>query len=215
MELLLHVSAKLILGFLTLFIMTKLIGGREVKQLTVFDFISAIVLSELVGNVLFSEKANALHMIYAIVVWSFLILIVDKITMKSNKARKFLDGEPDIIIEQSKIDKGILKKHNMDINELLSLLRQKDVFSIREVDVAFLEPNGSISIMKSKTSPKNKLGVPLIIDGQIVQAGVEKIGKSELWIEKEIKSQGYRHVGQILLAEYMEGEALHIQEQSP
>ncbi|PZE21581.1 DUF421 domain-containing protein [Paenibacillus xerothermodurans] len=210
MELFLHLSVKLVVGFIALFIMTKLIGAREVKQLTVFDFISAIVLSELVGNVLFVEQANAMHMIYAIAVWGSLIIIIDQITLKSSKARKLLDGEPDIIIEQAKINKSTLKKHNMDINELLSLLRQKDVFTVREVRLAFLEPNGSLSLIRYNAE---QLAVPVIIDGNIAETALNRIGKDQMWLDAEIKRQGYQHAGQILLAEYMEGEALHIQPQ--
>ncbi len=217
LELFLHLTIKLIIGFLVLFIVTKFIGGREVKQLTVFDFISAIVLSELVGNVLYNDEANAFHMIFAISFWALLIFLVDRITLKSRKTRKLLDGEPLLIIEQSKIDKAILKKNNMDLNELLSLLRQKDIFSIREVTFGFLEPNGSLSIMKNSnpnnTSNQAALSVPLIIDGQLVQQGIQKIGKDKRWLEEKLQEQGFHQVEQIFYAEYKAGEELFVQQQ--
>ena len=219
METFFHIFIKLLVGFVSLFVATKLIGGREVKQLTVFDFISAIVLSELVGNVLYADDSNAFHMIFAIVTWAILIISIDKITLKFKKSRPLLDGEPHLIIEQGIIDKSILKKHRIDLTELLSLLRQKDIFSIKEVAYAFIEPNGSISVLKQPQPESSQTGtpslpVPLIMDGELSKQALKKINKEEQWLLKRLHAQGYERVEQIFYGEYNEGEKLHLQEQT-
>lgn len=148
MEIYAQIAIKLAIGFLLLFLVTKKIGGREIKNLNAFDFISAIVLSELVGNALYAEELHIGHMLFTIAIWVSLIISIDKITMKSNTIRDLVDGKPNILIKNGSIDKNQLKKNNMDLNELLSLLRQKDIFSVGDIEFAFLEPNGTISFVR-------------------------------------------------------------------
>ncbi|MFC4102076.1 DUF421 domain-containing protein [Paenibacillus xanthanilyticus] len=105
----LQLTIKLVVGFVVLFVVTKFIGGRELRQLNVFDFISAIVLSELVGNVLYQDEVNALHMSYALLLWTTLIYLIDKITLKFDNTRKLLDGETELVVEEGIINKMVLK----------------------------------------------------------------------------------------------------------
>lgn len=212
-----HLSTKLLVGFIVLFIATKFIGGRELRQLNVFDFISAIVLSELVGNVLYQEDVQSFHMIYSVLFWTFLIYIIDKVTLKSRKARRFLDGEPDLVIEHSQFNKSILDKHRMDLNELLGLLREKDIFSVREVEYAFIEPDGNLSVIRAnretQTVYKPVLPRVLILDGDIAKRTLARIGKDTDWLLSEISKQGFSSPKQIFYGEFIEGCELLLQRQ--
>ena len=214
----LHLLIKLAVGFAALFAATKLIGGREVKQLTVFDFISAIVLSELVGNVLYQDEATALHMVFAIAVWTLLIIGIDTVTMHSRPARRLFDGEPDLIIEKGHIDKSVLKKHHLDLNELMSLLRQKEVFAVRDVVYAFLEPNGSLTLVRSKAGEESgedavSLSMPVIVDGHASHGALARLGKDVDWLERQVTSLGFGRIKDVFYAECREGGSLHIQSQ--
>jgi uncharacterized membrane protein YcaP (DUF421 family) len=205
----LHLSIKLLAGFIILFIATKFIGGRELRQLNVFDFISAIVLSELVGNVLFQKDIHVLNMVYAVFFWTAMIYLIDKITIKSPRARHFLDGEPDLVIEGSNIDKRILGKHEMDLNELLGLLREKDIFTVREVEYAFIEPDGQLSVIKKKfegiSEEKPVLPRALILDGEIAKDTLDRMGKDDGWLQNEIAKQGFSSPKQVFYGEFIEG----------
>lgn len=217
MALYLHLLIKLSVGFAALFVATKSIGGREVKQLTVFDFISAIVMSELVGNVLFQEEATALHMVFAVAVWTLLIIGVDTVTMRSRAARRLFDGEPELIIEKGRIDKTVLKKHHLDLNELMSLLRQKEIFAVRDVAYAFLEPNGSLTLVRDGASGEaeeaRSLSMPLIVDGHASHGALMRLGKDMAWLERQLRDRGFERVRDVFYAECRKEGPLHIQSQ--
>ncbi len=142
---------KLIVGFIALFLVTRFIGGRELKHLTIFDFISAIVLTDLVGSMLYDKHVNVLSMVYSLIFWTLLNFAIDKTTLRSRKLRRFFDGTAKMVIFDNRIDKSILREHRIDLHELLSLLREKNVFSVREVRYAFLEPNGSLNVIKEES----------------------------------------------------------------
>ncbi|MFP3339337.1 DUF421 domain-containing protein, partial [Micrococcus sp. SIMBA_131] len=80
--------------------------------------------------------------------WGVLMYVVEWIAPKFRGAREILEGNPSIVINHGKINRQQLKKSKLDINQLKNLLRQKDVFSFREVEFAILETNGSISVLK-------------------------------------------------------------------
>lgn len=212
-----HLTVKLLVGFTVLFFVARFIGGRELKKLNVFDFISAIVLSELVGNVLYQEDVNAVHMSYALIFWTLLIYLIDKIKLKAAKARQILDGEPGLVVEKGRINKEVLKKQRLDLNELLGLLREKGVFSLREVEYAFIEVNGNLSVMKAKQAAGNPdhplLPAPLILDGYIISKSLDRIGRDREWVQQTIAEHGFDSVEQIFYAEYLEGQELLIQGQ--
>lgn len=213
-----QLTIKLVVGFIVLFVVTKFIGGRELRQLNVFDFISAIVLSELVGNVLYQKEVNSLQMAFALLLWTSLIYLIDKITLKFGKTRKLLDGETELVIEEGTIDKLVLRKHRMEINELLGMLREKDIFSLREVRFAFIEPDGNLSVVRGEQIQYGKGGLdglptPLILDGEIIQRSLVRIKKSEEWLRNELVKQSITDVHTIFYAEYLKGYGLTVQMQ--
>lgn len=212
----LHLTIKLVVGFIALFVATKFIGGRELRQLNVFDFISAIVLSELVGNVLYQDDVNALQMSFAILFWTMLIYVIDKITLKFGKTRKFLDGESELVIEDGIIDRMVLKKHRLELNEFLGMLREKDVFSIREVRFAFIEPDGNLSVIKGEKieyggGSLKDLPTPLIMDGRLIHKALFRIGKSEEWLRSELQKESIGEFQEVFYAEYLVGYGILVQ----
>ncbi|TLS52369.1 DUF421 domain-containing protein [Paenibacillus antri] len=214
-----QLTIKLAVGFIALFLVTKFIGGRELKHLTIFDFISAIVLSELVGSMLYDEEINVLYMIYSLTFWTLLNYAIDKLTLKARKARKFFDGDIELVVKNNVIDKAILRKHRIDLHEFLSLLREKDVYSIREVGYAFLEPNGGLNVIKGDSVNKGRIAkdlllpLPVIMDGQIIENALGLLGKDRTWLREEIGKFGFSQASELFYAEYIEGQGLFVQAQ--
>ena len=152
-----------------------------------------------------------------------MIFIVELLSQKSLLFRKVSEGKPSVLIHNGIINREQLKKNHMNINQLQSLLRQSETFSIREVAYCYLEANGSISILKK--TPKQKLQqediqlppktvyvpVTLIRDGELLQDELVEIGKGSDWLEKELKNQGINDVRDVFLAEWLEGEGLFVQ----
>ncbi|MEC3882290.1 DUF421 domain-containing protein [Halobacillus litoralis] len=214
----LQITLETLFGFTALFIMTKLLGKTQITQITAFDFISALVLGELVGNALYDEEVGILDVGFAILLWTILILTTEVITQKFKGTRKILEGSPSLVIYKGKIDRDQLKKNKLDLNQLQHLLRSKDVFSIQEVQYAVLETDGTISVLKSSqyqnvTRDDMNLApqpVPLprtiISDGEVVWDNLKEAGLDEKWLKDQLRAQNFNDPAEIMYAEHKEGE---------
>ncbi|MDM5226550.1 DUF421 domain-containing protein [Cytobacillus sp. NJ13] len=219
----LHIISVLVIGYIFLFIMAKLLGKTQITQITPFDFISAIVLGELVGNALYDQETGIPEIFFAVAVWGILIYATEILTQKFKRARKLLEGEPSIVIKKGKIVYEELKKNHLDINQLQHLLRSKDVFSIRECEYAILETDGTVSAFKKPLYstptiqdlhlPINMIELPvtLILDGEVIWDNLKSINWDETKLINEINNNGANNVKDVLYAEWKKGEALHVQ----
>ncbi|TCT15703.1 uncharacterized membrane protein YcaP (DUF421 family) [Natranaerovirga pectinivora] len=217
-----QLTIELIIGFFALFLITKVTRKSQINQITPFDFISAIVLGELLGNAIYDEKTSIWFILYALMLWGTLMYIIEFITQKFKGTRKFLEGEPAIIVRNGQIDYKVMKKEKFDINELLSLLRQKDVFSIREIEYAILEQSGNISVLKKyqymtpTTEDLNLvfksicLPTTLVLDGEVLTEHLYKIGYDEKWLRNEIDRFGINKIEDVFYADWKQDEGIHV-----
>lgn len=217
-----YTVTELVIGFMALFVITKMIGKRQLSQITPFDFISAIVLGELLGNAIYDKEIGLIYILSTLLLWGVLMLLVEIVTQKFKKTRSFLEGNPSIVIRNGIIDRKELKKNKMDINELLNMLRQKDVFSIREVEYGILESNGKLSVLKKSkyaqpTSEdlnisKKPVYLPTVIisDGEILLDNLKDSGFDEKWLKKQLNKKGFRAAKEVFYAEWKRDEGMHI-----
>ena len=209
-----HTAIELTVGYISLFIVTKLLGKMTITQITLFDFISALVLGDLVGNALYNEHIKIKEIIFTVFFWGFLVYIVQLITQKSFRLRTLLEGRPSIVIHEGKICYNELKKNRLDLSQLQHMLRAKDSFSVSEVEYAILETDGSLSILKKSdyaaptksdhnmpNQPPN-LPVTLISDGRLIRENLQRSGMNETWLQQELDKQGIRKYSEVLLAEW-------------
>src|SRR5690554_2631897 len=105
-----QIFIELVTGYFCLFFIMKLMGKNQMTQITPFDFISALILGELVGNAIYDNDIKLPKIIFAVLVWGLLIYFIEILTQKSKRLRKFFEGEPSIIIRKGKINYKLLKK---------------------------------------------------------------------------------------------------------
>lgn len=201
----------------------KIVGKKIINQITPFTFIAAIVLGELLGNALYDEKVGILYIIYSMVLWAILLLIVEILGQKFLKLRLLFDGKPSVLVRDGVINREQLKKNRMNINQLQSLLRQSETFSIREVAYCYLESNGSLSILKKtpyqKTTredfnkPLKQVHVPVTIirDGELLLDELIDIGKNEEWLMVQLKTHNITDIRYVFLAEWLENDGMFVQ----
>lgn len=216
------IAMKVIVGFISLYFILLITGRTSISQLSPFHFIFILMLDDFLGHVIYENKVSIFKYFFAVGLWTLLMIILEFITMKYTKIRFKLQGKPTIIIKDGKLDRNAAKKSKLDANQILSLLRQKSVFSVREVEVAILELNGQISVaLKSKYDkpkmedfnlPEKKVDLPitLIIDGTIIRDNLYENGLDEKWLKNELNVLGYNDVKSIFHAEWKESEGLHI-----
>ncbi|MEC1549930.1 DUF421 domain-containing protein [Bacillus rugosus] len=218
----LNVAIELVCGLVILFAILKFLGKTQFSQLTPFDFISALILGELVGNAVYDHEIKIKEIIYASLLWGLLIYLIELITQKLKGTRKFLEGEPNIVIHKGKLKYKMLKKNKLDINQLQSLLRQKGCFSIQEVEYAILETNGMISVLPKADfdKPTRKdmnlstkdvsLPITLILDGEIVFDNLVEAGVDEQWLKQSLQKRGVEKVEDVLYAEWHANQPLYV-----
>lgn len=217
-----QLTLELIFGFFGLLLITRFLGKTQITQLTAFDFISALILGELLGNAIYDDDTGVVKVLFAVTVWGLLIFAIQIVTQKSITLRNFIEGNPSLVIQKGVLNRQELKKNRMNINELQTLLREKDVFSVREVDYAILEQNGSLTVMrkpefdtptlKDLKIPSTSKSLPMVLvsDGIILNPELQKIGKNESWLKAKLKKQGYVNIDNILLAEWREEDGLYV-----
>jgi len=216
-------TIELLLGFFALLILMKLMGRSSITEATPFDFVSTLVLGEFVGNALFSNDVDPWKMLYSILCWGVLILIIDVITLKINRTRAIFESNPSIVINNGIIDRAVMKKNKLDMNRLQSMLREKDIFSLREVEYAIIEPNGQVSVIQKPIYDSvNKgdlnlsiqsisLPVTLISDGVLIKQNFTLIDKEPEWLENELEKRNISSIRDIMIAEWRQGDGLFIQ----
>src|SRR4051812_8353042 len=109
------IAIELVVGYLALFTITKILGKGTISQLTPFDFIAAVLLGELVGNAIFDQEVKVQHLLYGLLIWFLLVYGTELITQKLKSTRQLLEGEPEIVIRQGKIQREVLRKNKLDI----------------------------------------------------------------------------------------------------
>lgn len=203
--------------------LTKILGKTEITQITTFDFVSVLVLGELVGNALYDDKIGIPEILSAVGIWGFLIYLTEFLTQKFRASRALFEGKPSIIINRGKIDYNEIKKNHLDLNQLQHLLRVKDIFSISECYYAILETDGTISAMKKQmfsTPTKQDLNLPLqhtalpisvIMDGEIIKENLPLVNYDMEKLNQELKRLGIASHKDVLYAEWQENMPLYIQ----
>ncbi|MBG9541263.1 membrane protein, partial [Cytobacillus firmus] len=191
-------------------------------QLTPFHLVFVLVLGDFLGNTIYENKVGIFHFLYAIGLWTLLMLGIEFLTLKNKSTRSLLLGDPNIIIRDGIMDRKLLKKNKLDVNQVLSILRQNQVFSVREVKYGILEANGQISILlQSKYQKPDKqdlsllespvyLPTALIIDGEVLRDNLHELGFDQQWLDNQLTTNGYDNVKRILYADWRENEGIHI-----
>lgn len=218
-----YLTIEIITGFFLLFIIVKFVGKKIINQITPFTFIASIVLGELLGNALYDHQIGVFYIIYSMGLWAILLFVVEYLGQKYLSFRGIVEGKPSALIKNGIIDREELRKNRMNINQLQSLLRQSETFSIREVAFCYLEANGSISILKKTKYQKTTqedfnmfvkpvyVPVTLIRDGEVLWDEVKDLGFDEDWLRAQLSSQKVSEYKTIFLAEWLEDDGLFVQ----
>ena len=197
----LEVSYRAIISLVTLFLITKILGKKQVSQLSLFDYVIGISIGNFAAEVTINLEAEWINGVVAVLIFGLVAYFVSIITMKSIVARRFFMGSPTIVIQNGKIIKESLKKVKFDINDLLEECRNNNVFDLNQINYALMEANGKLSILLKpeylpltpkdmKLNPeKNGLVANVIIDKKIMQENLKQMNKDDKWLLKELKTK--------------------------
>jgi uncharacterized membrane protein YcaP (DUF421 family) len=202
-----------VMAFGILLIMARIMGKKQVSHLTFFDYCVGITIGSIAASMAVDQNIKLSNGVIALILWGIIPIILGYLGMKSKVLLTITDGKADVIIEKGKILERNLRKNNMAVEELLLLLREKDIFKLEDVEMAVFETNGQLSVLKKTEvqpiTPQN-LGMKLepehgptivISDGQIMKNSLAKLGYSREWLLGEVQKQGALDISDVFLAQ--------------
>ncbi|MFJ7939388.1 DUF421 domain-containing protein [Peribacillus sp. NPDC096622] len=187
---------------IVLFLITKVLGKKQLSQLSFFEYVTGITIGNVGAELATKVEGNIMYGVLSILVFAIAPYIAGLISLKSKTFRDLIEGKASVFIKDGKVMEDNLKKEKYTIDELLGLLRKKDVFDISEVEFALLEANGDFSVMLKKQNqpitPKD-LNLPvaavkepqtIIMDGHILDEPLSTIGLNRHWLHTELDKLG-------------------------
>ena len=192
---------RVIILYLFVTIAIRIMGKRNIGELQPTELVITLLLSEFASIPIEDNSIPLINSIIPVMVLISLEIINSVISMKSTKFRSLSDGNEIFIIKNGQLDQKQLKKLRLTVDDVLSALRQKDVFDINEVAYALIETNGTLSVLlkpQFQNSTKKDVNVkiknagftsPVIIDGVIVKKNLKNSGLSKKEVEKLLEKK--------------------------
>lgn len=174
------ICLKTIMLYFVIIICYRIMGKKEVGELSIVDFIVTILIAEIAAICIENYKKSILVSLIPIISLVFIQIFLSYVTLKNSKLRNLIDGKPSVIIKKGKVLFSEMSKIRYSLDDLISQLREKGIKSIEDVDYAILENSGSLSVFqKEKEYP-----MPIIVDGVIDYDVLKEINKDTVWIHK-------------------------------
>lgn len=208
MENLLIIFFRTLLMYFAILIIFRLMGKREIGELSVLDLVVFIMIGEMAVVAIENHNEPVVNTLLPMVVLLGIQIALALFSLRSNRFRKLIDGKPSILISKGKIDEKEMRKQRYNFDDLLMQLRSKDIDNIADVEFAILETSGELSVVK-KSKNKNKPASytePLIVGGEIQQNNLKKSNKTEAWLRSELQKRGYGDISRISFCSYQDGE---------
>lgn len=214
-------GASALLSIAVLFLLAKLMGTKQVSQMTMFDYVVGITIGSIAAE-LATELEEPLRPLTALIVYGVTAVVISILTNKFLRARSMVTGKPLVLLENGVIYRENLKKARLDLNEFLTYCRIGGWFDLNQLQSAVLEHNGVVSFLPREGDrpatptdldlhPKqSKVQLPFIMDGRLLEENIRQAGKEDAWVRRTLLRQGYRDEGEILLAMWDGGEKLTV-----
>lgn len=216
------IAVKLLFGLIALIVMTRLLGKKEMSQLTPFDFVYAVVLAGILEESIYDDKVNLLHLLFALAIWGSTLYLIEKLSKKYDKVRLLFKGNSSILVQEGKLNLDELNKNHLEMEQLRLMLRQQGVFSLSEVKDVYLDPGGSISVKKfakyDQVTPEmlnldpedDPVNYLVIDEGEMNEEIMKQVRMSKEWLHERLQKEGYSSVSDILYGEWSEKNGLYV-----
>ena len=205
------ILGKGITSIIVLFILSKVMGRKQVSQLNVFDYIIGISIGSIAAEMTLNNEVDFFEGVFAISIYAIFAYLITLLTNKSILARRLLIGCPTVLIEDGKLNYKALKKSKLDLNDFLQEARIQGYFNLSEIEFAIMEANGQVSFLpKSNAQPVKRKDIKLktsyeglccnaVIDGKIMINNLKEIGKNEEWLLTRLKNNKYKDISSLAL----------------
>lgn len=199
-----------ILSAVSLLIITKLLGHKQMSQLDIFDYITGITIGSIAAE-LATELEEPWKPLIAMVIYGLITILLAFIAGKLPRFRKFINGTPTILMNNGMLYRKNFKKAKLDLSEFMMMCRQEGYFDLNDIQTAVFEYNGRLTVLPKATkrpvtptdmnlvpSPE-RISVEVIMDGRILEGNLKRMGLDARWLKSELAVQGYQSAKQIFL----------------
>lgn len=198
----LHIVYRSLGAILMMFLIARILGKKQIAQLTYFEYIVGITLGDLAGFISVDFTGNFLHGIAALATWFVIPLAVELVSTRSKKIRDALEGSGTVLIKEGKILEDNMKRERFSAEELMLRLRTKNVFNVADVEFAVMETNGDLSVLLKKENqpltmkhlglktPSEVAPQAVIIEGKVIEESLATLGFNMGWLHTELDKMG-------------------------
>ena len=210
-----------LLSIVVIFLLAKLMGTKQVSQMTMFDYVVGITIGSVAAE-LATELEEPVKPLTALILYGLVAVLISILTSKSIRARSMVTGKPLVLLENGVIYRKNLQKARLDLNEFLTYCRIGGWFDLNQLQAAVLEHNGIVSFLPKETdrpatptdlnlNPKqSQVQIPFVMDGVLLEENIRQAGKEESWVHRSLLREGYKDEKEVLLALWDGGEKLTV-----
>ncbi len=205
------------LMLVSLLLITRILGRRTLSELNFYDFVIGLIIGNIGSSVITDEKFSIYNGLIALSVATIWILAINRLTRKSVPARKLIEAEPLMAIHNGKILENNLNKRYYNVNDLLEMLREQGIFDPNQVEVALIESDGQLSVLKkpeyqnpsikdlaiqkpNQTPAGIQAGTQIIIDGKVIENGLAQSGLTLDQLKLQLSNLGISDMQKVILA---------------
>lgn len=208
---LLRVIVTSLVSLAALFLLTKLMGNKQVSQMNLFDYIVGITIGSIAAEMA-TELDTPENSLVAMAVYAVVAVGISLLTNKSLAARRVMTGKPLVLMDGGTIYRENLKKAKMDLSEFLMYCRIGGFFDLNQIQTALLEHNGTVTFLPvelqrpatpadfSLQPTQTMLQTPVILDGEVLPGNLQRVGKDVTWLMRQLEKQGYQEPEAVFLA---------------
>lgn len=209
-------------SIVALFILTRLMGCRQMSQLSMFDYINGITIGSIAAEMATALENNFMYPLFAMIIYALAAIFLSRLSEVSIWVRRIFVGKPIIVYNHGKLYKGSLKKCRLELNEFLTQCRIAGYFDLSQLESIVMEPNGHLSFLplsdERPATPKDlnlspaaeSMAATVIVDGHIMYENLKHTGNDEKWLTQQLKGFGVTNVGQVFLATCDSANSLNV-----
>ena len=209
-----EIPLRALFAYLFLLLFTRINGREQISQLTYFEYVVGITIGSIAATLTTTLEDPFWPGLLGMAVWAILPFLTGWLVLKSVPARKIIEGEPIVVVQNGKIDEEALARQRTNFDDLILMLRQKDVFNISDVEYAVFERNGDLSVQKKSqlnsvtpadlnlSTPYRGLPTTLVQDGVIIGNRLQEVSLSKDWLLQKLQAEhGVSDISRVSIAQ--------------
>lgn len=202
----LTIVVKIVVGMLGVLFFLRISGKTQMAQLTPLDSVNAFVLGALVGGVIYSPDVSAWQLVFSLGVWTCFNMGI-RYLLRFKLLRRLIKGDTVMIVRDGQINLKEFKRNGLEMEQFRTMLREKGIFSMFDVDDVRFETNGQLTVSTRRSKSESFL---LVNNGSVIDTALESAGKTEEWLKSSLKRQGYTDTDELFCVEWTPGKGFYV-----